>query len=67
MNQAWLRRFDTKKHDYSRRRDLAYSPEHGDGAHGDFLFDLGGDKLGVRDTRLIIGEDGIGRETMVIF
>ena len=60
VNQAWLGWLDIKWHDYSRWQDFPYPPENSHSAHGDLLFDLGGDDLGMGDTRLIIGKDGIG-------
>ena len=66
VNQAWLGWLDTMWHDYSRWRDFPYSPENGHNAHGDLLFDLGGDDLSMGDTRLIIGKNCIGREAMMI-
>lgn len=66
VNQAWLGRIDTKWHDYSGRREFPYPPEHGHSAHGDLLFDLGGDNLSMGYTQLINGKNCIRREAIVI-
>ena len=67
VNLTWLGWLDTKWHDYARWRNFSYSSEHGHSAHGNLLFDLGGDDLGMGDTRLIIGKDCIRREAMMIY
>ena len=64
MDQTWLTRFDAKRRDYSRRRDVAYPPEDGDSAHSNLLFDLTGDDLSIGDAGLVIGKDSVRGETI---